>query len=81
VLEFIICRQCGRKDLERYLPWQPLILGPEYHRRSAVAYLLLQAITGDSRAGRKSVRNLTAPGFSSPIAAPGTASGADGRRY
>jgi hypothetical protein len=53
VAEFVIRRQRGRKDLERYLPWQPLILGPEYHRRSAVAYLLLQAITGDSRAGRE----------------------------
>jgi len=53
VTEFIIRRQRGRKDLERHLPRQPLILGPEYHGRSAVAYLLFQAITGDSRAGRE----------------------------
>ena len=51
VPEFIIRRQRGRKDLECYLPRQPLILGPEYHRGSAVAYLFFQAIPGDPRTG------------------------------
>ena len=39
--EILVRRQSRRKDLERYLPVEPLVLRAENHRHSAPADLLL----------------------------------------
>ena len=45
--ELLVLHQRRRKDLERYLPVEPLILRAENHRHSAPADLLLQPVPGD----------------------------------
>jgi hypothetical protein len=47
VPECLIRRQRRREDLERYLPLEPLILGPEYNRHSSLADLLFQTVPRD----------------------------------
>jgi hypothetical protein len=45
--EIFICHQGWRKDLERYLTPEPLILGPEHNRHPTLADLFLEAVPGD----------------------------------
>ncbi len=49
--EFFIGGQRRRENLERYLPLESLIPGPEYDRHAALADLLFQAVPGNSRTG------------------------------
>ena len=49
--EGLIRRQGGREDLERYRPPEPLVLGPEHHRRRALACLRVRDLRLEALAG------------------------------
>jgi hypothetical protein len=54
--ERAVQREAGREDLQRHLPVEALVVGPEDDRHPALADLLQQPVADDLRARREAAR-------------------------
>src|ERR1019366_4302301 len=66
--ERAVQREAGREDLQRHLPVEALVVGPEDDRHPALADLLQQPVAGDLRARREAARGEGMSSFTAPPA-------------